>query len=441
MRQGMVIDLKRCIGCYGCQVACKAEHGTPPGVFRARVLKQEIGEYPTVSLISLPVLCNHCSEPPCVDACPTGASFVWEDTGAVDIDADKCVGCRSCMMACPYSNRYFVPERLNYYGDKGPTVFEQYWNERSEVGIVTKCNFCRDRVLGRQGAGLRRQLSDGGAVFRRSRRPHEQGVAADQGARRFRRCIRKRAPGRTSIIFRRDAEQERERWQADRSDTNSFSPISRPSTARNGNGRRARGLFLIVGHFLVGVAGGAWVYGQVLDDTPCLVAAFVLGAAGGLAHLVNLGRPERFWRMMVRVRTSWVARGFWGLSLFLLGSVLYLPPLLWPAWAWPAGSLLAGAGVALAWVGAVVMIGYMGFAYMVSKGIPFWNSSLHPVLYITYALRGGAGAVLVLAPFFGQPMGSATGLLQSWIAITAAVILLWGVEIVTVLSSGDDAAR
>ncbi len=147
MRLGMVIDLKRCIGCYGCQTVCKAEHGTPPGVFWARVLKQERGEYPTVSLVSLPVLCNHCSEPPCVDACPTGASFIWQDTGVVDIDAAKCVGCRSCMMACPYSNRYFVSERLNYYGDKGPTVFEQYWNQKSETGIVTKCNFCRDRVL------------------------------------------------------------------------------------------------------------------------------------------------------------------------------------------------------------------------------------------------------------------------------------------------------
>ncbi len=202
-----------------------------------------------------------------------------------------------------------------------------------------------------------------------------------------------------------------------------------------------RGLFLIVGHFLVGVAGGAWVYGQVLNYTPCLLAAFMLGAAGGLAHLVNLGRPERFWRMMVRVRTSWVARGFWGLSLFLLGSVLYLPALLWPAWAWSPFSLLARAGDLLAWIGAAVMIGYMGFAYMVSKGIPFWNSALHPVLYITYAARGGAGAVLVLAAFFGQPVDPAAGLLQSWIAITAAVIVLWSVEIITVQSSGDAAAR
>jgi formate-dependent nitrite reductase membrane component NrfD len=202
-----------------------------------------------------------------------------------------------------------------------------------------------------------------------------------------------------------------------------------------------RGIFLVVGHFLVGVAGGAWVYGQVLNYSPSLVAAFVLAAAGGLAHLINLGRPERFWRMLLRVRTSWVARGFWGLSLFLVGGLLCLPPLIQPAWAWSTNSLLAHAGEALAWVGAVVMIGYMGFAYMVSKGIPFWNSSLHPILYITYAARGGAGAVLILAAFFGQPTDSATGLLLSWIIITAAVIILWGVEIVNVLSSGDDAAR
>ena len=145
MKRGMVIDLKRCIGCYACQLSCKAEHGSPPGVFRARVVKQEIGHYPTVSLISLPVLCNHCEDPPCVDSCPTGASFVWEDTGTVDIDADKCVGCRTCMMACPYSNRYFVEER-NYY-EQGATRFEQHHAERNQPGVVTKCNFCRDRVL------------------------------------------------------------------------------------------------------------------------------------------------------------------------------------------------------------------------------------------------------------------------------------------------------
>ncbi len=144
MKWGMVIDLKRCIGCYGCQLACKAEHGTPPGVFRTRVLKKEIGHYPTVALIPLPVQCNHCEDPPCVGACPTGASFIRED-GAVDIDADTCVGCRTCMMACPYSNRYYVEAR-NYYGAQGPTVFERYHAAHNQPGVVTKCDFCRERV-------------------------------------------------------------------------------------------------------------------------------------------------------------------------------------------------------------------------------------------------------------------------------------------------------
>ena len=145
MRWGMVIDLKRCIGCYGCQLACKAEHGTPPGVYYARVLKQEEGQYPTVRQLSLPVLCNHCEDPPCVDACPTGASFKWEEDGIVDIDHDRCVGCRACMMACPYTNRYFNDQPPHYF-PQGMTPYEEVRTQRHQQNVVMKCNFCRDRV-------------------------------------------------------------------------------------------------------------------------------------------------------------------------------------------------------------------------------------------------------------------------------------------------------
>ena len=202
-----------------------------------------------------------------------------------------------------------------------------------------------------------------------------------------------------------------------------------------------KGLFLVIGHFLVGVAGGAWIYGYLFDYSPSLVASFILGAGGALCHLANLGRPERFWRMMRGIRRSWVARGFWGLAFFLGGGVLLLPALVFPDLTWAFHPYITGTGAALAWVGAVVMIGYMGFAYMVSKAIPFWNSSLHPVLYIAYALRGGAGLMLLLTPAFGSTPRLEAGLLQSWIGITALVIALWGVEAVSVMSSGDEAAR
>ena len=143
MRWGMVIDLKRCIGCYACQLSCKAEHGTPPGVFFARVLKQEEGTYPSVRQLFLPVLCNHCEEAPCVDACPTGASFKWDD-GVVDIDHDKCVGCKTCMMACPYGNRYFNDQAQHYF-PQGPTDYERARMSRHQTDVVMKCDFCRQR--------------------------------------------------------------------------------------------------------------------------------------------------------------------------------------------------------------------------------------------------------------------------------------------------------
>jgi len=144
MKLGMVIDLKRCIGCYACQLSCKAEHGTPPGVFYARVLKKEEGTYPTLRQIFLPVLCNHCEDAPCVDACPTGASFKWED-GIVDIDHDKCVGCKTCMMACPYGNRYYNDQPQHYF-PQGPTDYEKARMSGHTTDVVMKCNFCRPRL-------------------------------------------------------------------------------------------------------------------------------------------------------------------------------------------------------------------------------------------------------------------------------------------------------
>ncbi len=105
-RYGMVIDLLRCIGCHGCQMACKAENATPPGITFARVAFQEVGKFPNMAKIMLPLVCMHCDDPACVDACPTGATQKRQD-GIVFIDQDKCIGCKYCMMACPYAARYY----------------------------------------------------------------------------------------------------------------------------------------------------------------------------------------------------------------------------------------------------------------------------------------------------------------------------------------------
>lgn len=203
-----------------------------------------------------------------------------------------------------------------------------------------------------------------------------------------------------------------------------------------------RGLFLVIGHFLVGVAAGAWLFGLLFSYLPGLIAGFVLAGAGGISHLAFLGRPERFWKMARHVRTSWIARGFIGLTLFLVGAPLYLAPLVIPNWLWGATSVLGWVAWAMAAAGMVTLIGYMGFVYSASKGIPFWNSALHPVLYMTYALRGGTAALLVEMALLGAPNGDAPAiLLKIWIAVTAVVALLFSLEIQGALASGNVAAR
>jgi len=143
MRYGMVIDLKRCVGCYACQVACKAEHVTSPGIFWSRVVKQESGKFPNVRLINLPLLCMHCENPLCVDVCPTGATSKRLEDGIVMVDPAKCMGCKACMAACPYGARYFCDEPREYFPGQGFTTFEERGREKHPVkGVVQKCDFC-----------------------------------------------------------------------------------------------------------------------------------------------------------------------------------------------------------------------------------------------------------------------------------------------------------
>lgn len=202
-----------------------------------------------------------------------------------------------------------------------------------------------------------------------------------------------------------------------------------------------RGLFLVIGHFLVGVAAGAWLFGLIFDYTPGLIAGFILAGGGGIAHLAFLGRPERVLNMVYRVRTAWISRGFVGLTLFLVGAALYLPPLVLTGWPWAANSVPGYIGWGMAACGMVVLIVYMGFVYEASKGIPFWNSPLHPVLYMAYALRGGIAALLVTMALFDAPGAGATRLVTIWTAITAVVIVLFILEIQGALNGGNPAAR
>ncbi|MFC5496100.1 sulfate reduction electron transfer complex DsrMKJOP subunit DsrO [Caenimonas terrae] len=139
VRWGMLIDTNRCApGCDDCVTACRTENGVAAPSRRTDpqwIRKIEIKEVRTGRTASAPVMCQHCAEPPCVDVCPTGASFKRAD-GIVLVDRHACIGCRYCVMACPYKARSFVHEEL---ADQKPEV------PRGK-GCVEGCTLCVHRL-------------------------------------------------------------------------------------------------------------------------------------------------------------------------------------------------------------------------------------------------------------------------------------------------------
>lgn len=151
MRYGMVINLNRCIGCQTCVISCKASNGIPQGMFWNRVESNggtaydgAEGTWPKLSRTYLPVACQHCENAPCEKACPTGATY-YDGDGRVQIDYDKCIGCRMCMAACPYNARQFNWADPAY--DPGFPYGRADVPQRTK-GVVEKCTLCKERTAG-----------------------------------------------------------------------------------------------------------------------------------------------------------------------------------------------------------------------------------------------------------------------------------------------------
>lgn len=123
VQYGMVIDLRRCIGCGACSVACKLENSVVKGKWRTRVWEIDYGVYPEVTKIKIPTLCNHCQEAPCQEVCPVKATYRGNG-GVILVDPERCIGCGYCIAACPYEARF----------------------KDSRSGKVDKCTFCYHRL-------------------------------------------------------------------------------------------------------------------------------------------------------------------------------------------------------------------------------------------------------------------------------------------------------
>ncbi len=162
----MVIDLRKCVGCHACTVACVAENKLPPGVVYRPVMDEEFGVYPLVTRRFVPRPCMQCEDPPCVPVCPVRATYTNEE-GVVIVDYDQCIGCRYCITACPYAARTFdfgktytegTPDGFSIllgqadaggYERTGNYEYGQLRERRAEaspIGNVRKCHFCLHRL-------------------------------------------------------------------------------------------------------------------------------------------------------------------------------------------------------------------------------------------------------------------------------------------------------
>jgi molybdopterin-containing oxidoreductase family iron-sulfur binding subunit len=155
-RWAMAIDLRRCIGCSACTIACVVENKLPPGVVYRPVLEEEVGEYPHVSRRFLPRPCMQCENPPCVPVCPVKATYARPD-GIVEVDYNACIGCRYCIAACPYGAR--TADFGEFYTDGTPQrqayetqpshEYGRTWardGKASPAGNARKCHFCIHRL-------------------------------------------------------------------------------------------------------------------------------------------------------------------------------------------------------------------------------------------------------------------------------------------------------
>ncbi len=130
-RWAMVVDLRKCIGCQACTVACTMENVVPPGKFRTIVSTYEIQLEGETRNMVLPRLCNHCENPPCIPVCPVQATYQRND-GIVVVDNERCVGCSYCVQACPYDARFINPKTNT--ADKCT-----FCVHRVEVGLLPAC--------------------------------------------------------------------------------------------------------------------------------------------------------------------------------------------------------------------------------------------------------------------------------------------------------------
>ena len=414
MRYGFAIDQRSCIGCHACTVACKSEHDVPLGVFRTWVKYVEKGEFPNTRRHFLVERCNHCANAPCVAVCPTMALYQRPD-GIVDFDKSRCIGCKSCMQACPYDALYIDPEshtaaKCNFCAhriDQGlqPACVLVCPEEAIIFGDLDNPSSRISQLIGRESVTVRRP--------EQGTEPKLFYLGADEVA-----LMPEALPQPLGAMWNEPPAAAKgatpDAWMAHTEhaqvdyNIRHEKPWGWRVSAYLLTKSLAAGLFVVLAGLLTaGVAHGAAL------ALPAVVGGLIFLALTALLLVVDLKRPERFLYIVFKPQwRSWLTRGTFIImgygGLLALWGLLDLfaptPPLLF-TWL-----------VALFAIGGAI---YTAFLFGQAEGRDLWQEPLLPASLLAQAVIAGAAGLALVAALSGQ---SAT--LIRLLAIVGLVALL-----------------
>jgi Fe-S-cluster-containing dehydrogenase component/formate-dependent nitrite reductase membrane component NrfD len=400
VRYGFVIDHRRCIGCHACTVACKEENRVPLGAFRTWVKYVEKGAFPDTRRYFSVLRCNHCDNAPCVTICPTVALY-HRDDGIVDFDGRRCIGCKSCMQACPYDALYIDP-------DTNTAAKCHYCAHRVEVGLEPACVVvCPEQAI------IAGDLDDPRAPIARLvareqvevRKP-EQGtqpkvfyVGADASA--LSPALQRPS---ASFVFgqRPAAERDLVEMVAAAHAKEDAGALGRtvydaPHAPRPWGVRVSTYLWtksIAAGALMIAamtLRGPAWL------DVAAPTLALVFLALTTALLVLDLKRPERFLFVLFRSNPrSWLTRGSWILTAYGVIAALWL-------------LAARGGGVPvivqlLAFLLGAATAGYSAFLFGQAEGRDFWQSPLLlPHLLVAAPLAGAAALIVTGVMLTGNP--------------------------------------
>jgi Fe-S-cluster-containing dehydrogenase component/formate-dependent nitrite reductase membrane component NrfD len=392
---GFVIDLGTCIGCHACTIACKAEHDIPVGVNRCWVKTVEKGTFPDTQRLFFPVLCNQCEEAPCMNICPTGALYKRTD-GIVDLNGDSCIGCRACMVACPYDQLFIDP------------------NTRT----AEKCNFCANRVENELEPACVSVCPTECRIFGDLDDPSSK---VSEIVQRESFMVRKPEKGTGPKVFYLGADESVIRPEVAtrpfmfREGQVHLRPIGSPDPQADSPGdprvdydvphKKAWGMHLVLYLLTKGISTGAMFLSALfwlLGDTSSLVAvvgpaiSVVFAIATAVVLIIDLERPERFYYILTRPnRASWMARGAFILTAH--GGIATLWCLL----------ALTGWAALLTWLAPVAMVVafwatiYTGFLFAQGLARDLWQGPHATIDLMLQAAAEGSAAMLLAALLTG----------------------------------------